>query len=429
MAKVSAKPLSGFIELKPLQQVKFNEIVDSLKQKLEIFGFMPLDLPIIERQEVLIDETDKNETQNQMYLFEKGENKLGLRFDGTVGLARFVAGNANDLTFPFRRYQVGRNFRGERPQKGRYREFYQCDFDIIGENTLDSSYEFEIINLIYELFETLKPYVGDVIIKVGSRKILNEIFNYLDIEESVRQNILIFIDKKMKVSRDELVEMMQEYIGQAKAEKLYEIIEGDYKKLQGLTPELDEKIAELSVIADMIVNITGAKNVEFDLSIVRGLGYYTGVVFEVFLKNEPSLGSVCGGGRYDNLSDKFSSRKFVGVGGAIGVSRLFVPMIESGAIKLDKNLVDVVVIAMNASNNSYAQVTGNRLRDAGIKTIVNIDSSKFKKKLENANKLDAKYIVVIGDDEEVEQLVTLKNMDTGESEKISVNQVIEKLGK
>jgi histidyl-tRNA synthetase len=273
----------------------------------------------------------------------------------------------------------------------------------------------------------MKPYIGDYVIKIGSRKILNEIFNYLNLDSKVCQSVLIVIDKKAKVSPDDFKVMLEELLEKNKVKQLIQMIEGDYKKLLNLSNGLDVVVKEQIQMEDMLKQTVGLDNIVFDLSIIRGLGYYTGIVFEIFLKDGEIKDAVGGGGRYDKLADKFSSRNFVGVGGAVGFSRLIVPMLESGKIPLQEKFVDAVVISMDENCNLYAQQIGNKLREEKFKTVIDIDSSKFKKKMEYANKLNAGYVVIVGEDEMKSETVTLKNMETGENTKIKLEEAIKKI--
>lgn len=421
------KPLSGFIELLPAQQRCFNECSARMLRVLNCAGFNFLDLPAIERAEVLTDKDNWDEIETQMFLFQKGDTKMGLRYDGTVGLSRYVAGHLNDLVFPFRASQFSKRYRGERAQRGRYREFYQMDMDILGINSLSTNYDAEIISVINRALNSVSEFIGDNVVHVGSRPFWDALFDYLEMDAEQKKNIFILIDKKDKMGDEDFAAGLSEFLSDVNKEnEIKSVFTDGYKRFVNKSDALDNAILELTKFMLTLANM-GVNNAEIDLSITRGLAYYTGLVFEFKLLKHPELGTAAGGGRYANLSEKFSKTKIIGVGAAIGFSRIFVALMESGQLDLSRfeSNVDGVVLVMGNENVAYAMSVLNSLRDAGIACIAYLDADKkFKNQIEYADKIDAKFSVIIGDDELKNQVVALKNMKTGEQQNLSVLDVI-----
>ena len=422
------------MELLPNEQIQFNGMVDKIRSSYEKFGFLPLDTPIIEMAEVLLAKAG-GETEKQIYRFNKGDNDLALRFDLTVPLAKYICEYFNDITFPFKRYQIGKVYRGERPQKGRYREFYQCDIDIIGDGELSIVNDAEMPSVIYSTIKELG--FDEFTIKVNNRKLLNGLFLELELnEESVE--IMRIIDKLEKIGKENVIKCLQDLnVEDQKIEKILDFIEIDgstdekLEKLRGLdfTNELfNQGLEELSEVVKY-VRLFGVPDTHFmvDLTIARGLDYYTGTVYETFLNNYREVGSVCSGGRYDNLAEFYTDRKMPGVGVSIGLTRLFSKLSELNILKEEtKSIAKVLVVSMTEEPNRALEV-GAAFRNAGINTDVYIEDKKIKTKFKYADKLQIPYVAIIGEDEEKNGTVSLKNMETGEQEEVSIEKAIEKL--
>ncbi len=421
------KPLSGFIELLPAQQRCFDECVRRMQNVLRTAGFEYLDLPAIERAEVLTDKDNWDEIETQMYLFQKGDTKMGLRYDGTVGLARYVAGHLNDLVFPFRATQFSKRYRGERQQRGRYREFYQMDMDIMGIDNLSENYDAEIISVIGRALDSVREFIGENCVHIGSRPFWDALFAYLGFDAEQKKNIFILIDKKDKLTDTDFADALHEALNDDNAEsQILSVFTDGYEKFKNKSEQLDVAISQLTEFMNTLKSF-GVKNAVIDLSITRGLAYYTGLVFEFKLLSHPELGTAAGGGRYANLTAKFSKTKIIGVGAAIGFSRMFVALLESGAIDLTQFMqpVTVAVLIMGNQNLSYACNVLNTLRDAGVSSVSYLDADKkFKNQIEYANKINAAFCVIIGDDERESQMLTVKDMCLGEQQKLTIADTI-----
>ncbi len=424
------KPLSGFIELLPSQQRCFDYCAAKMQNVLRLAGFSMLDLPAIERAEVLTDKDNWDEIETQMFLFQKGDTKMGLRYDGTVGLARYVAGHLNDLVFPFRASQFSKRYRGERAQRGRYREFYQMDLDIMGINSLSTNYDAEIISVINSALNSVSEFIGPNCVHVGSRPFWDALFDYLEMDANQKKSTFVLIDKKDKMGDDDFAEALREALNDDNKENLIKSVFVDgYEKFVGKSEKLDAAITELT---DFMKKLSGmdVENAKIDLSIARGLAYYTGLVFEFKLPEHPEFGTAAGGGRYENLASKFSKTKIVGVGAAIGFSRIFASMLENNQIDLTRfaNPVDVAVLVMGDNNVAYASNVVNTLRDAGIVAVSYLDTDKkFKNQIEYADKISARFSMIIGDDEVAKNVVALKDMISGNQETLSLVDAIKKV--
>ena len=435
MAKVVAKTLPGFMELLPQYQIKFNEMIDIIRKNYEKAGFLPLDTPIIESSDVLLAKAG-GETEKQIYRFEKGDNDLALRFDLTVPLAKYVAIHNNDLAFPFRRYQIGKVYRGEKPQKGRFREFYQCDIDIIGDEKLDIKNEAEIPSVIYNIFKELG--FENFTIHLNNRKILNGLFNDLGLSKS-SVDIMRIIDKLDKIGIEKVsTELEKINVNKDSIEKIRKFIQiqGDtdskINQLEALEIEdesFKEGIEELKEVIKYIrlFNVP-EQNFMVDLTIARGLDYYTGTVYETTLDDYKQLGSVCSGGRYDNLSGYYTDKKLPGVGMAIGLTRLFDKFIDLNIIEFNKkSITDVLVIPATEEDVDYSIKLIETLRKFDINVQVYLENKKLKAKFKYADKLKIPYAIVIGEEERETSLLTLKNMEIGEQEKVNIEKAIEKI--
>lgn len=431
MNKVNPRTLSGFMELSPNDQIEFNRIKKIIEDTYKLYGFYPLDTPVIEYSEVLLAKAG-GETEKQIYRFNKGDNDLSLRFDLTVPLAKYVSLKYNELLFPFKRYQIGKVFRGERPQKGRFREFYQCDIDVIGNETLSILYDAEIPSIIYDLFKKLN--IGDFTIRINNRKILTGFFNSLELNSKVT-DILRIIDKIEKIGEDEVKsELSLLDIDSDKVSKIIDFIRinGDafikIKRLKnlGITDEVYNKgVNELeTVINNIKARGLDSNFYDVDLTIARGLDYYTGTVYETILKDYPSIGSVCSGGRYENLATYYTDKKLPGVGISIGLTRLFYQLKEAGVIKTtDSSVADITILPMT-ENYEYVYKFSNLLKRFGVR----VDTAflgKFKQLMRYADKQKTPYVLIIGDDEISKGVAVLKDMFTGLQTEVTLENIIE----
>ena len=432
--KVHPRILPGFMELLPEDQIAFNKMYDTIRKVYEQYGFLPLDTPTIELSEVLLAKAG-GETEKQIYRFEKGDNDLSLRFDLTVPLARYVAQHYPDLPFPFKRYQMSKVFRGERPQKGRFREFYQCDIDVIGSDTLDLVYDAEMPAIIYRLFKELD--FGSFTIRMNNRKVLNGFFTELGYADKIG-DILRTIDKLEKIGRDAVISELTEYgVQAADTERILsflaitgtndEILAG--LSAAGVTNETYlEGVAELNKVVDYLRKF-GVEESAFriDLTIARGLDYYTGTVYETMLNDYPSMGSVCSGGRYDNLTGYYTDQKLPGIGISIGLTRLFYQLRENGLIKKAGSIAKCIVIPMGEDDMGTAVSVAAGLRGQGIPTDVYYQQKGMKQKMKYAARLGIPYAAIIGESERLAGTVMLKNMETGEQEAVAVAELAGKM--
>lgn len=424
------KPLSGFIELLPAEQRCFDFCAARMLDVLKTSGFNQLDLPAIERAEVLTDKDNWDEIETQMFLFQKGDTKMGLRYDGTVGLSRYVAGHLNNLTFPFRASQFSKRYRGERAQRGRYREFYQMDMDIMGVNSLSTNYDAEIISVIQRTLNSVSEFIGENEVRVGSRPFWDALFDYLEMTDGQKKDVFVLIDKKDKMGDEDFAEGLRDTLNDAEKEsQIKSVFTNGYSGFLNKSDKLDAAVAELNNFMNTL-ELFGVKNATIDLSITRGLAYYTGLVFEFKLLSHPELGTAAGGGRYADLAGKFSKTKIIGVGAAIGFSRIFVALMEAGAIDLTQfeSPVEVSVLCMGADNLAYAVSVLNALRDENIAAVAYLDADKkFKNQIEYSDKIKAKYSVIIGEDEAKNQVVALKDMTSGQQQTLTLSDTVKLL--
>ena len=428
MERTEPKTLPGFMELLPGEQVLFNQMKETIQKTYEKFGFLPIDTPVIESTEVLLAKAG-GETEKQLYSFTKGDSNLTLRFDLTVPLAKYVAMHSNELSFPFRRYQIGKVYRGERAQRGRYREFYQCDIDVIGDGELNIINDAEVPSIMYEIFRKLG--LDNFTIKINNRKILNGLFESINAKENA-VDIMRIIDKIEKIGEKNVVgELQNLQISQENIEKIVKLIQIDGTTNENLKIENQtycEGVTELKEVIKYIrlFNVP-EKYFTVDVSIARGLDYYTGTVYETFLDEHKSVGSICSGGRYNNLSEYYIDRKLPGVGMSIGLTRLFYILNEINLIKTEKKSISEILIISMIQDLKPAIEIANKLRQEGINTEIYFDDKKIKAKFKYADKLKIPYVIVIGEDEIKTGELTLKNMETGEQKREKIEEVIGKL--
>lgn len=429
--KVIPRTLPGFMELKPNEQILFNQIKEKIEESYKRFGFLPLDTPILELSEVLLAKAG-GETEKQIYRFTRGDD-LAMRFDLTVPLAKYVSKNYGELQFPFRRYQIGKVYRGERPQKGRFREFYQADIDIIGDGELSIMNDAEIPSIIYTTFKNLG--FDDFTIRINNRKILNGLFEYLNIVE-LSTEIMRIIDKLEKIGKENVkLELLKLNIEEETVVKILEFISisgNNEEKIEALEKlniknEIFEKgLFELKEVVKYI-RLFGVpeENFSIDLTIARGLDYYTGTVYETFLDNYREIGSVCSGGRYDNLAENYTDKSLPGVGIAIGVTRLFDQLNDLKLIKIEKESISDVLVISTSDDVSECLPIANTFRKEGINTEVYMNDKKMKAKFKYADKLKIPYVAIIGEDELKENKVSLKNLVTGKQDTINIQEAVE----
>ena len=429
MSKVQPRTLSGFMELLPAQQAQFDRMVEILRQTYSLYGFTPLDTPLIEASEVLLAKGG-GETEKQIYRFMKGDTDLSLRFDLTVPLAKYVALNYSKLTFPFRRFQIGKVYRGERAQRGRFREFYQADIDVIGDGKLDISNEAEIPAIIYQAFTRLG--LKRFQIRVNNRKILNGFYAMLGLTDKSGQ-IMRTVDKLDKIGAENVKELlMDEEIGltQEQAAEILTFIAitgsndqvlSALENYRGRNAVFDEGLDELSTVVKYLTSF-GVPQDHFaaDLTIARGLDYYTGTVYETTMLDHPEIGSICSGGRYDNLAEYYTDKQLPGVGISIGLTRLFFVLEDQGYLndQLNTAPADVLILPMT-DDLSPAIALATTLRQAGIRTQIHAEQKKFKQKIAYADKLSIPYAVFLGEDEISSGVCAVKDLATGEQVKLS----------
>ena len=432
--KIQPRTLSGFMELLPRQQMLMESIMGTLRETYALYGFTPLDTPLIEASEVLLAKGG-GETEKQIYRFTKGESDLSLRFDLTVPLAKYVALHYGELAFPFRRYQIGKVYRGERAQRGRFREFYQADIDIIGDGKLDIANEAEIPAIIYQTFTSLG--LKRFQIRVNNRKVLNGFYAMLGLTDKAG-DVMRTVDKLPKIGADKVRELLMGEEIAVTGDQADEIlsfisITGSNKEVldsleayRGRHDLFDTGLDELSTVVKYL-GAFGVPEESFavDLTIARGLDYYTGTVYETFMTDHPEIGSICSGGRYDNLAEYYTDKQLPGVGISIGLTRLFYVLEEQGYLNdaLNTAPADVLILPMT-EDLSPAIAFATRLRASGVRAQLYTEQKKFKQKMAYADKLKVPYIVILGEDEIAQGKVSLKNMATGEQSLLPADQVM-----
>jgi len=426
---IKPRTLSGFMELLPGKQIQFERMVSILRDTYSSYGFAPLDTPAIEDAQILLAKGG-GETEKQIYRFQKGDSDLALRFDLTVPLAKYVALHCNDLAFPFRRFQISKVYRGERAQRGRFREFYQADIDIIGDGKLDILNEAEIPAIIYNVFKGFG--LSRFQIRVNNRKILNGFYAMMELSDK-SGDIMRSVDKLDKIGPEKVKAiLMGEECGlsEAQADEILKFIAisgtnaeviAALEGYAGRNETFDLGLSELkAVTANLAAFGVPEANFAVDLTIARGLDYYTGTVYETTLLDHPEIGSVCSGGRYDNLAGYYIEKQLPGVGISIGLTRLFYVLDEQGLLNpaLPSAPADALVLPMTAEPGP-AIALAQALRAEGLKVQLYGEQKKFKQKMAYANKLGVPFAVLLGEDEIAENVCSVKNMITGEQVKLS----------
>ena len=433
---VKPRTLSGFMELMPAQQLQMNRIMDIVSSTYASFGFTPLDTPAIESSQILLAKGG-GETEKQIYRFTKGDSDLSLRFDLTVPLAKYVALHYNELAFPFRRYQIGKVYRGERAQRGRFREFYQADIDVIGDGELDIINDAEIPAIIYTVFSRLG--LKKFQIRINNRKVLNGFYRMQGLEDKAG-DIMRTVDKLDKIGQDAVRKILVEdfEVSERDADEVISFINisggsgeilAALESYRGRDGMFDTGLDELKAVANYMKVIgVPEENFAVDLRIARGLDYYTGTVYETMLLNHPEIGSVCSGGRYDNLAGFYTNKKLPGVGISIGLTRLFYVLDEQGMLNKEVNTcpIDALILPMT-ENLDAAIALSAKLRAAGLKTQLYTEKKKFKAKMSYADKLGVPFVLFLGEDELSEGVVACKDMLTGEQEKLTDEALIKVL--
>ena len=432
------RTMPGVLELLPREQVAFQSMLDTIRRGFELYGFAPVETPTIEFSDVLLTKTG-GETERQVYFvqstgaLEQGEKPdLALRFDLTVPLARYVAEHEHELAFPFRRYQMQRVYRGERAQRGRFREFYQCDIDVIGKDSLSVRYDAEIPAVIHAVFRALD--IGAFTIQINNRKLMRGFFEGLGIVDGERQTLVLReVDKLDKRGAEHVRGVLTGdgfALSPEVAQRILDFVQTRSTSLADAHAQLDalgagseafeQGIAELREVLDLVA-LLGVPESAFVLnfSIARGLDYYTGTVYETSLNEHPEIGSICSGGRYDNLAGQYTKSKLPGVGISIGLTRLFWQLREAGLLKSARGSVDVLVTQMDAVLLPHYLALAQELREAGIRTEVALEGGKMGKQLKYADRAGIRYALVLGPDELARDVVSLKDLTSGEQNEVS----------
>ncbi|MCI8679216.1 MAG: histidine--tRNA ligase [Oscillospiraceae bacterium] len=434
--KVQPRTLSGFMELLPQQQVMMERIMETMRSTYALYGFTPLDTPIIESSEVLLAKGG-GETEKQIYRFTKGDSDLSLRFDLTVPLAKYVAIHYGELAFPFRRYQIGKVYRGERAQRGRFREFYQADIDVIGDGKLDIANDAEMPAIIYQLFNRLG--LKKFQIHVNNRKILGGFYAILDLTEQAG-DIMRTVDKLAKIGQEKVSSLLTGELGisQDKAGEILRFIaiQGSNQEVlsaleayRGRNDLFDQGLEELTTVVKYLSAFgVPEENFAVDLTIARGLDYYTGTVYETFMLDHPEIGSICSGGRYDNLAEYYTDKLLPGVGISIGLTRLFYVLQEQKMLNQNLNTApaDLLLLPMTG-DLSHAIALATRFRQAGLRVQLYTEQRKFKAKMSYADKTGVPFVVFLGEDEIREGVVACKDMVSGEQTKLDFQGTLDRV--
>ena len=420
------------MELLPRQQILMESIMQTLRDTYSLYGFTPLDTPLIEASEVLLAKGG-GETEKQIYQFTKGDSDLSLRFDLTVPLAKYVALHYGELAFPFRRYQIGKVYRGERAQRGRFREFYQADIDMIGDGKLDVSNEAEMPAIIYQVFDRLGLRRFQV--RVNNRKILSGFYEMLGLSEQAG-DVMRTVDKLEKIGADKVKRLLMELgVSEEKAGDILgfigisgsngQVLEA-LEAYRGRNELFDLGLDELKTVVKYLGGFgVPEENFAVDLTIARGLDYYTGTVYETFMLDHPEIGSICSGGRYDNLAEYYTDKVLPGVGISIGLTRLFFVLNEQGMLNQERNTApaDVLLLPM-VEDLSPAVELATRFRNAGVRVQLYGEQKKFKAKMNYADKIGVPFVVFLGEDEIRDGVVACKDMKSGEQTKLGFEETL-----
>jgi histidyl-tRNA synthetase len=446
MALTPARTMPGVLELLPLDQIAFQRMLDVIRRNYELFGFLPVETPVIEYSDILLTKTG-GETERQVYfvqstgaLEKEGMPELALRFDLTVPLARYVAEHEYDLSFPFRRYQMQKVYRGERAQRGRFREFYQCDIDVIGKDSLSVRYDAEIPAVIYSVFRELN--IGAFTIQLNNRKLMRGYFESLGIVDGEQQMLVLReVDKLDKRGADYVRDTLTGAAFGLSAEVAQKILtfvqvrstslQDAFDKLDALGdgPEaMEQGRTELKEVLGLI-HAFGVPESHYvlNLSIARGLDYYTGTVYETTLNDHPQIGSICSGGRYENLASQYTKSQLPGVGISIGLTRLYWQLRDAGLISVAKSTVDVLVTQMDAAQLPAYLALASELRGAGVATEVVLDGGKLAKQFKYADRAGVRFVIVLGEDEIAKGVLTVKDLRRGDQFEVARTELIKTL--
>jgi histidyl-tRNA synthetase len=443
MVKTKLTPISGFPEFLPEEQILFVKMLDIIRDGYERYGFSPIETPAVERKDVLI---SKGGNEKEIYSLsrfaamegEDSSTELALHFDLTVPLARYVAMHKNQIAFPFRRYQIQKVWRGERTQAGRSREFYQCDIDVIGRGTLSLLNDAEIPSIIYQIFSEMK--IGPFVIRINNRKILQGYFQFLGIPDTQVDNVMRIIDKREKIGTEQVISELTNNTGfaQTTAQQMVDFLGEELKtddmltklnSMSQINEQFSKGVEELAFVVKGIQDFgVPEDSFKIDLSIARGLDYYTGTVYETVLVDHPQVGSICSGGRFDDLASHFTEEKLPGVGISIGLTRLMSRLLKAGILKVNAATVaPVLVTSMDESRTSDYLRMGSTLRNAGIPTEVYLEKARLGIQLKYANKKGFKIAIIAGENEFLENTVQIKNLVTGEKIVCPTNDMFQKV--
>ncbi len=437
MERIRPRTLSGFMELLPADQARMERFMETLRSSYSLYGFTALDTPVIESAEVLLAKGG-GETEKQIYRFQKGDSDLALRFDLTVPLAKYVALNYGSLSFPFRRFQIGKVYRGERAQRGRFREFYQADIDVIGDGKLDIVNEAEIPSVIYRTFTRLG--LTRFVIRVNNRKILNGFYAILGLS-ALSGEIMRTVDKLDKIGPEKVRGLLTDPeigVPAAAADEILRFIAirgtnaeviSQLETYRGRSEVFDAGLDELKAVTRYLAEFgVPEENFAVDLTIARGLDYYTGTVYETTLLDHPEIGSVCSGGRYDDLAGYYTDKALPGVGISIGLTRLFYVLQEQGMLSdaLVTAPADVLILPMT-DDLGFAVRTATALRDAGVRAQLYTEQKKFKARMSYADRLGFPFVILLGEDEIAAGRVSLKNMASGEQVLVTPAEAVDRV--
>lgn len=433
---ITPTTLPGFMELLPKNQVVFEKMKRKLEDTYRLFGFFPIDTPVLERSDILLAKAG-GETEKQIYRFDKGDTDITMRFDLTVPLAKYVAKNYNELSFPFKRFQIGKVYRGEKTQRGRFREFYQADIDIVGNGELSILNDAEIPSIIYTAFNSLG--LDDFTIRMNNRKILSGIFEMFSLKEKTT-DIMRIIDKIDKIGPENVCVELEEIGIASDAVKTMidllsmkadsDVILEKLKTLTGKSELFDLGVSELEQVIYYIGKFgVPQQNYRIDLTIARGLDYYTGTVYETTFNQHPEIGSVCSGGRYDNLAEYYTKNKLPGVGMSIGLTRLFYILCEKEYLNTKMSFPAEVLIIPMTDDMTKAVEISSILRNQSITTQIYMEKKKFKHKIAYADELKIPFVIFLGEDEINNNQVTIKDMVKREQSTLRLEEAIEMIKK